>query len=167
MLSQAEKALRNEEWIAFLGWTPHPVMGEMDIAYLDGMGDSGFGAATVHTNVRAGYTGECPNAGNLSLENLKFSLTMENQIMDAILKGEDANEAAALDMAQGQPRHRRPPGLRVSPRSMAATPPPRSNAKAWYVTRIFRSGARHDKKCSAGPELDAGGTGHGFFNRFS
>jgi len=92
MLSQAEKAIRNEEWIAFLGWTPHPIMGEMSIAYLDGMGESGFGAATVHTNVRAGYTEECPNVGTF-IKNLSFSLTMENQIMDAILKGEDANEA--------------------------------------------------------------------------
>ena len=49
MLTQAEQAMKNNEWIAFLGWTPHPVMGEMKIAYLDGMGDSGFGAATVHT----------------------------------------------------------------------------------------------------------------------
>ncbi|WP_322987966.1 choline ABC transporter substrate-binding protein [Hoeflea sp.] len=92
MLSQAEKAIRNEEWIAFLGWTPHPIMGEMSIAYLDGMGDSGFGAATVHTNVRAGYTTECPNAGTL-IKNLSFTLSMENKIMDDILKGEDANEA--------------------------------------------------------------------------
>lgn len=93
MLSQAEKALKNEEWIAFLGWTPHPIMGEMDIAYLDGMGDSGFGAATVHTNVRTGFTSECPNVGAF-VKNMKFSLSMENQIMDAILKGEDANDAA-------------------------------------------------------------------------
>jgi len=93
MLSQAEKAIRNEEWIAFLGWTPHPIMGEMSIAYLDGMGDSGFGAATVHTNVRAGYTEECPNVGTL-VKNLSFSLSMENKIMDDILKGEDANDAA-------------------------------------------------------------------------
>lgn len=93
MLSQAEKAMKNKDWIVFLGWTPHPVMGEMAITYLDGMGDSGFGAATVHTNVRAGYAGECPNVGKF-ITNLKFSLSMENQIMDAILKGEDANEAA-------------------------------------------------------------------------
>jgi glycine betaine/proline transport system substrate-binding protein len=93
MLSQAEKSMRNKDWIVFLGWTPHPVMGEMKITYLDGMGDSGFGAATVHTNVRAGYVGECPNVGKL-LTNQKFSLTMENQIMDAILKGTDATKAA-------------------------------------------------------------------------
>ena len=93
MLSQAEKAMGDNEWIVFLGWTPHPVMGEMSITYLDGMGDTGFGAATVHTNVRAGYAAECPNAGKF-ISNLKFSLSMENQIMDAILKGTDANEAA-------------------------------------------------------------------------
>ena len=101
MLSQAEKALKNKEWIAFLGWTPHPVMGEMAITYLDGMGDSGFGAATVHTNVRAGYTTECPNAGKF-IQNLTFTLSMENQIMDAILKGTDAN-AAALTWHKANP----------------------------------------------------------------
>ncbi|MEZ5812695.1 MAG: choline ABC transporter substrate-binding protein [Rhizobiaceae bacterium] len=93
MLSQAEKAIKNKEWIVFLGWTPHPIMGEMDITYLDGMGDSGFGAATVFTNVRAGYADECPNVGAL-LKNMKFTLSMENKIMDDILKGTDATEAA-------------------------------------------------------------------------
>ncbi len=93
MLSQAEKAIKNKDWIVFLGWTPHPIMGEMDITYLDGMGDSGFGAATVFTNVRAGYASECPNVGKL-LQNMTFTLSMENKIMDDILKGVDANEAA-------------------------------------------------------------------------
>jgi glycine betaine/proline transport system substrate-binding protein len=93
MLTQAEKSMKNDEWIAFLGWTPHPVMGEMKIHYLDGMGDSGFGAATVHTNVRKGYATECPNAGKF-ISNLKFDLSMENQMMDAILKGGNANDVA-------------------------------------------------------------------------
>ena len=93
MLTQAEKAIKANDWIVFLGWTPHPVMGEMDITYLDGMGDSGFGAAEVYTNVRAGFVSDCPNAGKF-ISNLKFTLSMENQIMDAILKGEDPEPAA-------------------------------------------------------------------------
>ena len=93
MLTQAEQSIKNNEWIAFLGWTPHPVMGAMNLTYLDGMGDSGFGAATVETNVRKGYVAECPNVGKF-ISNLKFTLDMEGAIMDAILKGADANTAA-------------------------------------------------------------------------
>ncbi len=93
MLTQAEQAMKDNQWIVFLGWTPHPVMGEMKITYLDGMGDSGFGAATVHTNVRKGYVTECPNVGKF-VSNLKFDLSMENTMMDAILKGGDANTVA-------------------------------------------------------------------------
>jgi glycine betaine/proline transport system substrate-binding protein len=94
MLTEAEKAIKNNEWIVFLGWTPHPIMGDMKLAYLDGMGDSGFGAATVLTNVRAGYVGECPNVGKL-LTNLKFSLAMEGAMMGPVLKdGADPKETA-------------------------------------------------------------------------
>jgi glycine betaine/proline transport system substrate-binding protein len=85
MLTEAEKAMKAKDWIIFLGWTPHPVMGDMKISYLDGMGDSGFGAATVATNVRAGYTAECPNVGKL-LSNLKFNLAMEGAMMGPVLK---------------------------------------------------------------------------------
>lgn len=85
MLTEAEKAMKDNQWIIFLGWTPHPVMGEMKIAYLDGMGDSGFGAATVYTVARKGYTSECPNVGTL-LKNLKFDLAMEGAMMGPVLK---------------------------------------------------------------------------------
>jgi glycine betaine/proline transport system substrate-binding protein len=94
MLTEAERAMKDNQWIIFLGWTPHPIMGEMKIHYLDGMGDSGFGAASVLTNVRAGYTQECPNAGKL-LSNLKFSLEMEGAMMAPVLKdGADPKETA-------------------------------------------------------------------------
>ena len=36
MLTQAERAMRRGEWIVFLGWTPHPVMAEMEIEFLEG-----------------------------------------------------------------------------------------------------------------------------------
>jgi glycine betaine/proline transport system substrate-binding protein len=94
MLTEAEKAIKNNEWIAFLGWTPHPIMGDMKLAYLDGVVDYGFGPATVATNVRAGYAAECPNAAKL-LSNLKFSLAAEGAMMDPVLKsGADAKAVA-------------------------------------------------------------------------
>jgi glycine betaine/proline transport system substrate-binding protein len=94
MLTEAEKAMKNNEWILFLGWTPHPVMGEMKLAYLDGVVDYGFGPATVYTNVRAGYLGDCPNAGKL-VSNLRFNLKMEGEMMAPVLKdGKDPKEVA-------------------------------------------------------------------------
>lgn len=94
MLTEAEKAIKNNEWIVFLAWTPHPIMGEMKIHYLEGMGDSGFGAASVLTNVRAAYGQECPNVGKL-LTNLKFTLEMEGAMMEPVLKdGADPKETA-------------------------------------------------------------------------
>jgi glycine betaine/proline transport system substrate-binding protein len=102
MLTEAEKAMKNNEFIAFLGWTPHPIMGEMKLHYLDGMGDSGFGAATVSTNVRAGYTTECPNVGKL-LTNLKFDLAMEGAMMAPILKDGADPKAVTKDWLKANP----------------------------------------------------------------
>ena len=51
------------------------------------------------TNTRAGYVKECPNTGKL-LQNLVFSLPMENEIMGAILNdGKDPRDAAKAWLA--------------------------------------------------------------------
>ncbi|WP_428673684.1 choline ABC transporter substrate-binding protein [Roseibium sp.] len=98
MLSQVACATKRDKDIVFLGWEPHPMNANFEMAYLEGGDDvfgPNYGGATVYTNVRAGYTKECPNVGKL-LENLEFSLAMENEIMGAILiEGEDPNKAAA------------------------------------------------------------------------
>lgn len=87
MLAQVNGKIRDQGWIVFLAWAPHPMNQRFDIAYLDG-GDEYFGPnqgdATVYTNTRAGFTDECANVTQL-LENLKFSLAMEGQVMDMIL----------------------------------------------------------------------------------
>src|SRR3954471_18490725 len=36
MLAQAQKAMDKKEWVAFLGWAPHPVMGQMKLVYPTG-----------------------------------------------------------------------------------------------------------------------------------
>ncbi len=102
MLTEAEKAMKNNDWIIFLAWTPHPIMGEMKIHYLDGMGDSGFGAASVLTVARQGYTAECPNVGKL-LANLKFTLAMEGAMMDPVLKNSADPKETAKEWLKANP----------------------------------------------------------------
>ena len=97
MLAQVKRASQKNEPIVFLGWEPHPMNANFDMSYLSG-GDDYFGpnlgGATVYTNVSKGYTEKCSNVGAL-LNNLKFSLAMENEIMGAILnEGKEPSEAA-------------------------------------------------------------------------
>ncbi|MFV2035061.1 MAG: glycine betaine ABC transporter substrate-binding protein, partial [Halocynthiibacter sp.] len=94
MLAQVERASRKDKPIIFLGWAPHPMNSNFEVTYLTG-GEEWFGAeGDVYTNTRAGYVEDCPNVGAL-LNNLSFTLAMENEIMGAILNdGEDATDAA-------------------------------------------------------------------------
>ena len=98
MLSQVERLSKRDKPIVFLGWEPHPMNANFDLTYLSGGDDyfgPNYGGATVYTNVRAGYVKECPNVGKL-LNNLEFSLKMENEIMGSILNdGKKAEDAAA------------------------------------------------------------------------
>jgi glycine betaine/proline transport system substrate-binding protein len=98
MLAQVARAVKKDEPVVFLGWEPHPMNANFDMAYLDGGDDyfgPNYGGATVYTNTRAGYVKDCPNVGKL-LENLVFTLPMENEIMGAILdQGEDPDKAAS------------------------------------------------------------------------
>ena len=93
MLAQAQKSMKDQQWIAFLGWAPHPVMGKMKLVYLTGFENDGFGDAKIRTLTRVGYSTECANVGKL-LANLKFDLPMESAIMeqiDAKVEGEKAS----------------------------------------------------------------------------
>lgn len=97
MLAEVARTTGEAKPIIFLGWEPHPMNANFKMTYLTG-GDDFFGpnlgGAVVATNVRKGYVTECPNTGKL-LQNLVFSLKMENEIMGAILNdGTDAKEAA-------------------------------------------------------------------------
>ena len=97
MLAQVARADDRGEPVVFLGWEPHPMNANFEMTYLEG-GDDWFGpnlgGATVYTNTSAGFFEACPNVGGL-LNNLEFTLAMENEIMGAILNdGEEARDAA-------------------------------------------------------------------------
>ena len=105
MLSQVERATKRDQAIVFLGWEPHPMNANFKLTYLSGGDDvfgPNFGGATVHTNVRAGYTQECANVGTF-LKNLQFSLPMENEIMGKILNDGQDPEAAATAWMKANP----------------------------------------------------------------
>ncbi|WP_188715079.1 choline ABC transporter substrate-binding protein [Paracoccus acridae] len=97
MLAQVARASSADQPIVFLGWEPHPMNAQFEMTYLTG-GDEVFGpdlgGAEVRTNTRQGYVTECPNVGKF-LQNLEFTLPMENEVMGMILNdGQDPMEAA-------------------------------------------------------------------------
>lgn len=96
MLAQVDRAGRDKTDIVFLAWAPHPMNTQFKLTYLSG-GDAYFGAnyggAEVYTLARAGWPAKCPNAATL-MKNMRFDITMENELMGAILGGEDPKAAA-------------------------------------------------------------------------
>ena len=105
MLSQVERAEKRHEPIVFLGWEPHPMNTKFKMDYLSGGDDvfgPNYGGATVSTNVRAGLIAECPNLGRF-LDQLKFSLPMENAVMGSILFDSQEPDKAATDWLKANP----------------------------------------------------------------
>lgn len=105
MLAQVARAEKDGAPVVFLGWEPHPMNANFKLTYLSGGDDifgANFGGAEVFTNVRAGYTTECPNVGKL-LTNLKFSLQMENEIMGKILNDGQEPDKAAEEWLKANP----------------------------------------------------------------
>lgn len=105
MLSQVERGVRTEDWIVFLGWEPHPMNKNFDMAYLAG-GDEwfgpNFGGATVYTLAHAGYREKCPNVGRF-LANLTFTLALENAMMSSMLDEDMEPDKAAERLLKEQP----------------------------------------------------------------
>ena len=105
MVSQVSRAARRNQWIVYLGWAPHPMNNNVEMAYLSG-GDEFFGpnygGANIYTNVRNNYLSECQNVGQM-LKNLEFSLEMENELMEAILNRNMKPEKAAQQWLHDNP----------------------------------------------------------------
>src|SRR3712207_965713 len=96
MLAQVERAGRQKNWIVFVGWEPHPMNTKYKMTYLSG-GEKTFGAnygaSDVFTVTRKGFTDECRNLTKL-LQQMTFTVPMENEIMAGLEAGRKAEEAA-------------------------------------------------------------------------
>jgi len=105
MLAEVDRAIRRRQPIVFLAWEPHPMNTKYDIRYLDdpqAVFGPNQGAATIFTNVRAGYLADCPNIGKF-LQNLQFTLPIEDSIMGKILFDGAEPGKAAEDWLKANP----------------------------------------------------------------
>ena len=96
MLIEAQRKIKDQKAVVFLGWEPHPMNVQMKMSYLSG-GDDVFGPnlgeAKVYTAIPPSYEKKCPNVYAF-LKNLQFSTDIENQVMGPILKKVKPNIAA-------------------------------------------------------------------------
>ncbi|MGX5665511.1 choline ABC transporter substrate-binding protein [Rhizobium daejeonense] len=106
MLAEVRRKVKNKEFIVFQGWAPHPMNSAFQIRYLTG-GDKfygpDYGAATVSTQVRKGFAGECPNVAKL-LNNLAFDVDFENRGMGYLIDDGMGPEEAAVKAIKDEPQ---------------------------------------------------------------
>ena len=105
MLAQVARADAAGKPVVFLGWEPHPMNSQFKMTYLGGGDDifgPDFGGARVDTIIRAGLVNDCPNLGKF-LQNLEFSLPMENEVMGLILNDGDQPADAAKKWLKANP----------------------------------------------------------------
>ncbi len=103
MLSEVGRAVKRQRFIAFLGWTPHPMNAQFDMHYLKG-GEAYFGASgTVNTLTRKGYAETCPNVNKL-LSNLRFTQAMENGIMAQVADKKGSTDEAVKAWITANPQ---------------------------------------------------------------
>lgn len=105
MLTEVKRKVDREEFIVFQGWAPHPMNTAFNLVYLTG-GDKffgpNFGAATVSTQIRAGYDSECPNVTAL-LRNLAFTVEFESKGMGYLINDGASATEAGTRMLQEKP----------------------------------------------------------------
>jgi glycine betaine/proline transport system substrate-binding protein len=102
MLVQVGRAVKRDQFVVFLGWTPHPMNVNYAIKYLKG-GEKYFGeSGSVNTLARKDYATQCPNVSTL-LSNLSFTQDMENSIMDQVLSKQASNSEAVKAWVKANP----------------------------------------------------------------
>ncbi|GAB6058346.1 ABC transporter substrate-binding protein [Desulfonatronum parangueonense] len=87
MLTQVQNFARNENWIVFLGWSPHWMNKIIDMSYLTGSDERTFGendgTATVYINIRTGFDQAQPNVAAF-LNNYLVPIEMINDAMNML-----------------------------------------------------------------------------------
>ena len=105
MLTQVERAVRDQRWIVFLAWEPHVMNTKFHLTYLSG-GDAYFGpnygGATVNTVTRTGFASQRANVGRL-FKQMTFSVDLENHIIASVLENKANVNVAARNALKAHP----------------------------------------------------------------
>ena len=105
MLTEVRRRVRQNRWIAYLGWAPHPMNLNIDMKYLSG-GEEYWGpnqgGATVYTLARTGYAWECPNVGQF-LENYRYTVDEQSQMGHYIINEDMDYAEAGLRLIKEKP----------------------------------------------------------------
>jgi len=105
MIATVKNQMLLKKPVVFLAWEPHPMNTALDFEYLGGADryfGANFGSSTVYTVANASLRRRCPNVGRL-LENLAFTVAMENALMDQVLNQNINPRRAARDWLKGHP----------------------------------------------------------------
>lgn len=91
MLVAVKRAAAKKAAIVFVGWAPHPMNLEIDMAYLSG-GDKVFGpdygAAKVYTVLSKSFGATCTNSARL-VRQMRFTPDMESTVMQGVMAKQD------------------------------------------------------------------------------
>ncbi|MFP4258841.1 MAG: ABC transporter substrate-binding protein [Desulfovermiculus sp.] len=106
MLTQVKREInRDNPWIAWLGWAPHPMNLNIDMKFLHG-GEEYWGpnqgAATVHTICRTGYAWKNPNIGQF-FENYTFTVDEQAQMGDYVINQDMDYVEAGIKLIKEKP----------------------------------------------------------------
>nr|WP_088511548.1 choline ABC transporter substrate-binding protein [Burkholderia ubonensis] len=105
MLTQVERAVRDQRWVVFLAWEPHLMNTKFHLTYLAG-GDTYFGpnygGATVNTVARAGFADQCANLARL-FRQMTFTVDIENRMIADMLNHKTPAPLAARHALQAEP----------------------------------------------------------------
>jgi glycine betaine/proline transport system substrate-binding protein len=105
MLTQVQRSVPREEWVAFLGWAPHPMNINIDMRYLSGGADyfgPNQGGATVYTVATEGYSDRCTNVARL-LEQYAYSVEEQSRAGGYVINEEMSPIEAGRTLLEDQP----------------------------------------------------------------
>lgn len=102
MMSQVESDIRNEQWVAFLGWEPHWMNVDFDIRYLEDPENLWGDASSVSTVVASDFAERHPNVIAF-LDNMVVPIAVQDQWVYAYSREDQPLEAVAATWIQSHP----------------------------------------------------------------